>query len=117
MPFKFESLQIWKKAFELSDEIHLIALKLPKIELFSLTSQIKRAADSVVLNICEGSTGLSNAEFSRFLTISLRSAIEVVGCLMLARKRNYIEKEKYETLYTEYEYLCRMITKFRNSLK
>ena len=87
MPFKFESLQIWKKAFELSDEIHLIALKFPKIELFSLTSQIKRAADSVVLNICEGSTGLSNTEFSRFLTISLRSAIEVVGCLMLARKR------------------------------
>ncbi len=117
MPFKFESLQIWKKAFDLSDEIHLIALKFPKIELFSLTSQIKRAADSVVLNICEGSTGLSNAEFARFLTISLRSAIEVVGCLMLAKKRNYLSESEYTKLYDEYDHLCRMITKFKNSLK
>lgn len=117
MPFKFENLKIWQKAFDLSDEIHLAALKFPKIELFSLASQIKRAADSVVLNICEGSTGLSNAEFARFLNISLRSAIEVAGCLMLAKKRNYIDEENFKKLYDEYEHLCRMITKFRDSLK
>jgi four helix bundle protein len=117
MAFKFESLKIWQKAFDLSDEIHLMALKFPKIELFGLTSQVKRAADSVVLNICEGSTGLSNAEFARFLNISLRSAIEVVGCLMLAKKRNYINENEYTKLYNEYDHLCRMITKFRDSLK
>lgn len=117
MAFKFESLKIWQKAFDLSDEVHLLALKFPKIEMFSLVSQIKRASDSVVLNICEGSTGLSNAEFSRFLTISLRSAIEVVGCLMLAKKRNYIDENIYTKLYNEYDHLCRMITKFRDSLK
>ena len=117
MAFKFESLKIWQKAFVLSDEIHLMALKFPKIELFSLTSQVKRAADSVVLNICEGSTGLSNAEFARFLNISLRSAIEVVGCLMLAKKRNHITEPLYTKFYNEYDHLCKMITKFRDSLK
>jgi four helix bundle protein len=117
MAFKFEGLKIWQKSFDLSDTIHLLALKFPKIELFSLTSQIKRAADSVVLNICEGSTGLSNAEFARFLNISLRSAIEVVGCLMLAKKRDYIDEIQYTKLYNEYEHLCKMITKFRDSLK
>ena len=116
MAFKFESLNIWQKAFDLSDEIHLLALKFPKIELFSLGSQIRRAADSVVLNICEGCTGLSNAEFARFLTISLRSAIEVAGCLMLAKRRNYIQAEVYNKLYGEYDHLCRMITKFRDTL-
>jgi four helix bundle protein len=116
MPFKFENLQIWKKAFDLSDEVHSIALKFPKIELFSLTSQIKRAADSVVLNICEGSTGLSNAEFARFLNIALRSAIEVVGCLMLAKRRKYVREEAFNGLYEKYDHLCRMITKFRDSL-
>lgn len=117
MAFKFEDLKIWQKSFALSDKIHLIALNFPKIELFSLASQIKRAADSVVLNICEGSTGLSNAEFARFLNISLRSAIEVVGCLMLAKKRNYITENEYTKLYNEYDHLCKMITKFRDSLK
>jgi four helix bundle protein len=84
--------------------------------MFSLASQIKRAADSVVLNICEGSTGLSNAGFARFLTISLRSAIEVAGCLMPAKRRNYIDTEVYNKLYAEYDHLCRMITKFRDAL-
>ena len=85
--------------------------------MFSLVSQIKRAGDSVVLNIAEGSTGLSNTEFARFLTIALRSAIEVVACLMLAKKREYITEEKYLKLYEQYEHLCRMKTKFRDNLK
>jgi four helix bundle protein len=93
-----------------------MALNFPKIETFSLATQLKRAADSVVLNICEGSTGLSNAEFARFLNISLRSAIEVVGCLMLAKKRSYITDSEYTKLYNEYDHLCKMITKFRDSL-
>jgi four helix bundle protein len=117
MAFKFESLQIWQKAFDLSDEIHKIAICFPKVEMFSLGSQIKRAADSVVLNIAEGSTGLSNAEFGRFLNIALRSAIEVVACLMLAKKRDYINEEHYTNLYNSYDHLCKMITKFRDSLK
>lgn len=95
MPFKFESLQIWQKAFDLGDEIHLLALCSPKIEMFSLASQIKRAADSVVLNIAEGSTGNTNPEFKRFLNIALRSAIEVVACLMIAKRRSYISEEQY----------------------
>jgi len=57
--------------------------------MFSLASQIKRAADSVVLNIAEGSTGQTKPEFKRFLNIALRSAIEVVACLMLAKKEIY----------------------------
>ncbi len=116
MAFKFENLQIWQKAFDLADEVHLLALTFPKIELFNLSSQIKRAADSVVLNIAEGSTGNSNPEFKRFLNIALRSAIEVVACLMIAKKRKYIEDEFYEKLYSDYEYLCKMITKFRNTI-
>jgi four helix bundle protein len=117
MPFKFESLQIWQKAFDLGDQIHLLSLTFPKIEMFSLASQIRRAADSVVLNICEGSTGLSNPEFKRFLNIALRSAIEVVGCLMIGKRRNYVVEKTYQELYGKYEHLCKMITKFRDSLK
>jgi four helix bundle protein len=56
----------------------------------SLSPQIRRAADSIALNIAEGSTGQSNAEFKRFLGISLRSAIEVIACLHLGKKRNVI---------------------------
>jgi four helix bundle protein len=54
MPFKFEKLEIWKLAIEFADEVHLLTRRFPKEEIFSLTSQFKRAADSVSLNIAEG---------------------------------------------------------------
>ena len=106
MAFRFEDLKVWHIAADLSNEIDLTARRFPKIELFSLCSQIKRAADSVVLNIAEGSTGQSIPEFKRFLNIALRSAIEVVACLYLAQKRNYITVEEYRSLYDKYEVLC-----------
>jgi four helix bundle protein len=116
MAFKFENLLIWQKAFELTDEVHNLAITFPKDEMFSRASQIKRAGDSVVLNIAEGSTGLSNTEFARFLTIALRSAIEVVACLMIAKRRKYLKEDLYLKLYNEYEQLCKMITKFKHNL-
>ena len=81
MAFKFEKLIVWQKSLDLSDEINQLAKSFPKDELYILASQIKRAADSVSLNIAEGSTGQSNPEFARFLGIALRSNIEVVGCI------------------------------------
>lgn len=88
----------------------------PKAELFSLSSQMKRAADSVVLNIAEGSTGQSIPEYKRFLGIALRSAIEVVACLFIAESRAYINKEIFKKHYESYEILCKMITKLRDSM-
>jgi len=60
MAFKFESLKIWHLYKELTDEIDLLAQSFPKHEIYSLASQIRRAANSVSLNIVEGSTGLTN---------------------------------------------------------
>lgn len=88
MAFRFEELKVWHIAVDLSNEIDKLVKAFPVEERFSLASQMKRAADSVVLNIAEGSTGQTIPEFKRFLDIALRSAIEVVACLFLAEKRN-----------------------------
>jgi four helix bundle protein len=116
MAFKFENLLVWQKALDLSDEINNLTRGFPKDELFILTPQIKRAADSVVLNIAEGCTGQSNAVFKNFLSYSLRSAIEVVSCLFLAKKRKIIDEENFHRLYADYEALTKMITSLRNTL-
>ncbi|MBC7720521.1 MAG: four helix bundle protein [Pedobacter sp.] len=116
MAFRFEELRIWQKAFQLSNEIDTVVKSFPKTEMFSLASQIKRAADSVVLNIAEGSTGQTKPEFKRFLGISLRSAIEVVSCMFMAKARFYINEIEFKKYYEEYEQLCKMITAFRNGI-
>src|SRR3954469_20996952 len=99
MGFKFEKLIVWQKAVDLASDVHDLTKGFPKDELFVLTSQIKRAADSVALNIAEGSTGQSNPEFKKFLGYALRSDIEVVSCLYLAKKRNIIADENFSKLY------------------
>lgn len=117
MPFKFEKLIVWQKALELADEVNKLTKCFPKEETYILASQIKRAADSVSLNIAEGSTGQSNAEFARFLGIALRSNIEVVGCLFLAKRRCYIDEVAFNKIYAMCEEVLVMINALRRTLK
>ena len=116
MAFKFENLRVWQKSLDLTEVVHNATREFPKEELFVLTSQIKRAADSVALNIAEGSTGQSNPEFKRFLGIALRSDIEVVGCIYLAKKRNIISTEHFNKVYKLCEEILVMINALKNSL-
>ncbi len=116
MAFKFEKLIVWQKSVELTAIVHDVAKKFPKDELYVLTSQIKRAADSVSLNIAEGSTGQSNAEFKRFISIALRSTVEVVGCLFIAKRRNIIGEEDFTTIYSRCEEILVMLNALRKKL-
>ncbi len=63
MKFKFENLTIWQNTMDLGEDIYKLSTKFPKDEMYNLTSQIRRAADSIALNISEGSIGQSNPEF------------------------------------------------------
>ena len=93
--FKFENLEVWKKSIDLVIKIDDVVKKFPKEEIYILTSQIKRAGDSISLNIAEGSQGQTNPEFSRFLSYSMRSWIEVVGCIYIAKARKIITEEDF----------------------
>ncbi len=118
MGFKFEKLKVWQTALELSDKVDKLTIEyFPKHEMYVLTSQIKRAADSVALNIAEGSTGQSSKEFNRFLGFALRSGIEVVSCLYIGRNRGYINQDNFKLLYDEYENLIIKIQALRKSLR
>ena len=116
MSFKFEKLTVWQKSVDLATDVQALTKTFPKDELFILSAQIKRAADSVSLNIAEGSTGQSNAEFNKFLGYALRSDIEVVGCLYLARKRDLIKLDDFAKLYQQCEEILAMLNALRKTL-
>ncbi len=114
---KFEKLEVWKKALQLAADVHDLTRGFPKEELYILTTQIKRAADSIVLNIAEGSFGQSDKEFNRFLGFALRSGMEVVACLHLAKTRNLISQSEFDEYREKSEHIIRMIQSFRNTLQ
>lgn len=112
MAFKFENLKVWQSAMDSGEEIDSLAEYFHKKEEYNLKQQIRRAADSIALNISEGSTGLSNAEQKRFLRIANRSALEVVTCLHKARRRNYIDETIFRKHYQDCEVLVKMLQSF-----
>jgi four helix bundle protein len=116
MAFKFEKLEVWQESLELSSMVHQITLNFPKDELYILTSQIKRAVDSVSLNIAEGSTGQTNAEFRKFLSYAIRSGIEVIGCIYLAKRRSLISDSDFGKIYLQSDTLVKRIQALRKSI-
>jgi four helix bundle protein len=116
MPFRFEGLEIWQMARSYSDAVYQCAARFPETERYSLGSQITRAANSICLNIAEGSGRGSAADFSRFLNIAQGSTSEVASALILASDRGYIDKASYLELYDRADKLGRSISNFRRSL-
>ena len=116
MAFKFEKLRVWQMSIDLADDVDKLTKTFPKEEIYVLTSQMKRAADSISLNIAEGSTGQTDPEFKRFLNYPLRSDIEVVNCLHLAISRGYISKEIFDKYYAKCEEILASISALKKAL-
>lgn len=117
MAFKFENLKIWKEAVRFSNEAYNLTKKFPKSEQFGLASQLNRAAVSISLNIAEGEGRRSNADFSRFIQMSIGSLNEVVTLLYISLQQGYINKAEFNFLYNRCEQISKMLHAFRNYLK
>jgi len=96
--FGHQKLIVWKVADELAKEIYKITVKFPKDELYGITSQLRRAALSIVLNIIEGYSRNNKNEFRQFLRISLGSLAETGYLLEFSFGQNYLLKEDFEKL-------------------
>ena len=115
--FRFESLDIWKLAIEYGGRLYDIADSLPQKEMYGLSSQLRRAAVSISNNIAEGSGANTNKDFSCFLDISIKSALETVNILYFALLRKYINETRQKEMHEEEETLIKKIRAFKKILK
>jgi four helix bundle protein len=93
MAFRFEGLEIFHVAVDFSVRVHELVKKFPAEERFDLTSQASRAANSIVLNIAEGSGRGTKKDFSHFLDMAIGSTFETVACSFIAEKQSYISRK------------------------
>lgn len=117
MKFKFENLVIWQKAMDFGEQINLLVNRFPDYELYNLSSQIRRAVDSIALNISEGSISQTNPEFKKFMGYSICSLAETVTCLYKAKRRDYINEEKFNSEYEAAFNLMNMMVAFTTKIK
>ena len=116
MSFKFEKMIIWQKAMDLGEDVYEMSERFPKSEMYNLTSQIRRAVDSIALNIAEGSILQSGKENRKFLGYAIRSIAEVVTCLHKAKRRKFISLEEFDKNYSSSFNLMNMVIAYRGKI-
>lgn len=84
--FRFQDLEVWKRAAEFSPELFRLADQLEARHLFRFAEQLRAATLSITNNIAEGSGSTSKIEFANFLNIARRSTFEVANILFLLGK-------------------------------
>src|SRR6266403_1933514 len=94
MSRSYRDLIAWQKALVLVTAIYEISAEFPKHELYGLTSQIRRAAVSVVSNIAEGQGRNSTGEFLQFLGISRGSLIELQTQILIAQRLKFTSEDQ-----------------------
>ena len=92
---------IWQRSIKLVENIYQVTINFPKQEIYSLGSQIKKSAVSILSNIAEGFARNHNKEYRQFLFIALGSGDELTTQLILARNLSSIKNDKADILLSK----------------
>jgi len=98
---RFEDIESWKAARELTKVIYSLTSKTSFNKDFGLKDQIQRASLSITANIAEGFDSKSNKAFINFLNYSFRSASEIQSLLYAAYDLHYINEAEFELTYEQ----------------
>ena len=110
--YRVEDLEVFRRAYRLSLEVHRASLEFPRIEQFALADQVRRASKSICANLAEGfgRQQQSKPEFRRFLMMALGSADEMQVWTLYCRDLGYVDSDVAERWRGAYREIARMLT-------
>ena len=85
------------------------------VETYGLTSQMRRAAVSVVSNIAEGSGRATKKDQAYFYQVAYSSLIELLNQLIIANDLEYITIENLKNLRSDIEIISGKLNALRRS--
>jgi len=113
----YRDLQVWQKAIDLVVESYKIVNLLPKNEVYSLGTQIQRAAVSIPANIAEGHGREHLGDYLHHLSCANGSLMELETHFLIANKLSYITEQQLESLLRSTSELGRMLSGLVNKLR
>lgn len=117
MSFRFQNFPIYPEIRSFIKDIYSLTFVLPRHEQFELSSQLRRAATSVLLNLAEGSMKKSDAELNRFLLIAIGSIGEIVAILDICLDQKYINSTKHGEYVVKCENIMKQLYGFSRKLR
>ena len=114
----FEDLEVFKRAYRVSLQVHRKSLEFPQIEQYALADQIRRASKSICANLAEGFAKWhrSGVEFRRYVVIAMGSADEMRVWARYCLDLGYIDEPTWKTWRDEYEQIAKMLHGLARSL-
>lgn len=94
----YRKLYVWQKADFLALLIYRATESFPKDEVYSLRSQLRRAAVSVPTNLVEGCGRQNRKELKQFVNIALGSLAEVEYLIGFSLRLGYFDSKTYQKL-------------------
>lgn len=113
----YHDLLVWKETFAFVKLIYRLSGHFPKEEMFGITSQLRRAAVSVMANIVEGRGKNSDKDFLRFLYISKGSLNECQCYLELVLDLEFVNKKQFDFIENKRKQVGYLLFKLIKSLE
>jgi len=115
--FRFEELEVWRKAADFSAGLFALAEELEQRKCFRFAEQLRASVLSITNNIAEGSGSLSKTDFAGFLNIARRSLFETANILMILSRNGYLRIDGISQFLAALEEESRMLLAFIRTLR
>ena len=114
-----KDLEVYKRAYAVSLDVHKATLAFPKIEQYALADQLRRSSKGICANLAEGfaKQSHSKAEFARFISMALGSCSEVETWISYAFDLGYVTQAQLDEWLQSYAKIYGMLVNLREKLK
>lgn len=114
--YGFEKLEVYKDARIYVKYVYFLTTDFfPDKERFGLTSQVQRAAISIVSNIVEGTSRASNNEKARFIEIAYGSLLESYCQFQIATDLEYIKQDDLDKIQLHIDKIANKLSALKRS--
>ena len=112
----FKKLDVWKNSISLVKYIYLVTSNFLQTEIYTLTSQMRRAEISILSNIAERYSR-TTVEFARFISISHGSCSELKTQIIIAKEIGFLKDKEYENLIYETNKIPKMLKSLERKIR
>ena len=114
-----KDLEVYRRAYAVSLDVHRATLVFPKIEQYAPADQMRRSSKAICANLAEGFAKQTHSrpEFARFISMAMASCSEVETWISYAFDLGYIAQAQRDEWLQAYVHIYGMLVNLRERLK
>ena len=110
----FRDLDVWTIGKEIVLDVYRATAEFPRVEVYGLAAQMRRASVSIPSNVAEGFNRFHNKEYRQFLFIALGSCAELETQVEISWDLGFVQRNIRDLIIEKLDHETRML---RNLVK